>query len=93
MGTHSGIHHRSLIVPDSWFILMRVLMFWGLISSMLVFTWQLPSYFHLGAMYTQCTSFLFWSKSEQARFQNLFFVVVLPEVTGSGLQAKRCSFV
>ena len=92
MGTHSGIHHRSLIVPDSWFILMRVLMFWGLISSMLVFTWQLPSYFHLGAMYTQ-SSFLFWSKSEQARFQNLFFFFVLPEVTGSGLQAKRCSFV
>ena len=71
MATHSSIHHRSLIVPDSWFILMRVLMFWGLISSMLVFIWQLPSYFHLGGVYTQ-SSFLFWSKSEQAHFQILF---------------------
>ena len=76
MATHSSIHHHSLTVPDSWFILMRVLTFWGLISFMLVFTRQLPSYFHLGGVSTQ-SSFLFWSKSEQTCSQILFFLFSL----------------
>ena len=75
MATHSRIHHHSPTVPDSWFILTRVLTFWGLISFMLVFTRQLPSYFHLGGMYTQ-SSFLFWSKSEQTCSQILFLLLL-----------------